>query len=88
MKAELCDPPPSYLPLYSQATRGTSCLRLERLRSAVAPSATTSMIHEHARPQIRLHFLSVPSSPLQGYDESYTETAYESYDSYYSQPQA
>ncbi len=26
--------------------------------------------------------------PLQGYDESYTDTAYESYDSYYSQPQA
>lgn len=87
MKAELCDPAPSYLPLYSQATRRTSRLRLERLRLAVAPSATTSMIHEHARPEIQLHFLSVPS-PLQGYDESYTETAYESYDSYYSQPQA
>lgn len=28
------------------------------------------------------------SFPLQGYDESYTDTAYESYDSYYSQPQA
>ncbi len=26
--------------------------------------------------------------PLQGYDESYTDTTYESYDSYYSQPQA
>lgn len=61
--------------------------RLEGLRSAVVPSAATSMIHEHARPQIWLLFLSVPS-PLQGYDESYTETAYESYDSYYSQPQA
>lgn len=28
------------------------------------------------------------SFPLQGYDESYTDTAYETYDSYYSQPQA
>lgn len=37
--------------------------------------------------QAPLISLSV-SSGLQGYDESYTDTAYESYDSYYSQPQA
>lgn len=44
----------------------------------------TFMIHEHASTSI-----SVPVSlPLQGYDESYTDTGYESYDSYYSQPQA
>lgn len=81
---------PPLLPATLPYNTETSLLRLVRLRSVVPPpppSATTSMIHEHARPQIRLRSLSVPS-PLQGYDESYTETAYESYDSYYSQPQA
>lgn len=42
------------------------------------------MIHE----ETSLNLCFSVSSPLQGYDESYTDTAYESYDSYYNQPQA
>lgn len=39
-------------------------------------------------PLLQSHACVSVSSPLQGYDESYTDTGYESYDSYYSQPQA